>query len=393
MKIAIVHEMLIKLWGAERVLQEFMKMYPEADVFTLMFNEEKVGSLFPKEKIHCTGPAQWLYKLTQKPRASLPLMTFSVGGIDLSGYDLIISSSSWFAHGVNLANKQRWRKIPFHICYCHSPARYLWDWSDEIQAELGISKEERKNKREKNRIISFVKIYCIWPLVRALFAVLRKIDLQASQSPDIYVANSREVQGRIQKYYKRDSVIIYPPVDIARFIPWDIPVSQRSFYVITSALTPFKRVDIPIRVLSRLGIRLKIIGAGAQEEELKQLAGPSVEFLGRLSDEGVVEVYKQARWFLMPQKEDAGIAPIEAMAAGLPVFGQAAGGLLETSIDGVTGSFFPDETDESFEKWFLKFHQDVQSGKYDDAGKIISHAERFWVEAFRESFSKIVDKK
>lgn len=375
MKIAIVHEMLIKLWGAERVLEEFMKMYPEADIFTLMYDEEKVGIVFPKEKIHCTWPAQWLYNLTKKPRASLPLMTFSVSEINLSGYDLIISSSSWFAHGVWRDTKykiQNTKNRPFHICYCHSPARYLWDWTEQVQSEIKT---------------------LFRPLVRLLFSVLRKIDLQASQSPDIYIANSKEVQDRIQKYYKRDSIIIYPPVDIARFKAGEHLISQKSFYVITSALTPFKRVDIPIRVLSKLGIPLKIIGAGAQEEELKKLAGPSVEFLGRLSDEDVVEVYKEARWFLMPQKEDAGIAPIEAMAAGLPVFGQAAGWLLETNIDGVTGEFFPEETDESFEKWFLKFHQNVQSWKYDNAADIISHAQQFWVEAFRESFSKLVDKK
>jgi glycosyltransferase involved in cell wall biosynthesis len=130
-----------------------------------------------------------------------------------------------------------------------------------------------------------------------LFAVLRKIDLQASKSPDIYIANSREVQARIQKYYKRDSIIIYPPVDTEKYrVPsTEYRVSERNFYVITSALTPFKRVDIPIRVLSKLRIPLKIIGAGAQEEELRELAGPSVEFLGRLSDKEVVEVYKNAR--------------------------------------------------------------------------------------------------
>jgi len=374
MKIAIIHEMLIKLWGAERVLLEFMKLHPEADVYTLMYDEEKVGKVFPKAKIHCKGPAQWLYTFTKKPRASLPLMTFSVSGIDLSGYDLIISSSSWFAHGVNLANKQRGKKIPFHICYCHSPARYLWDWTEEVQAEMKS---------------------LFRPLVRALFAILRKIDLQASQSPDVYIANSREVQARIQKYYKRDSIIIYPPVDTKKYKIQNTKykVSERDFYVITSALTPFKRVDIPVRVLSGLWIPLKIIGAGDQLEELKQLSGPSVEFLWRLSDEEVVEVYQHARGFLMPQKEDAGIAPIEAMAAGLPVFGQAAGGLLETSIDGVTGEFFSEETDESFEKWFLTFHKNIQSGRYDDVEVILAHADQFGVQAFRESFAQVVLKK
>lgn len=301
-------------------------------------------------------------------------MTFSVSGINLSGYDLIISSSSGFAHGVNLANKQRGKKSPFHICYCHSPARYLWDWTEEVQAEMKS---------------------LFRPLVRVLFAVLRKIDLQASQSPDVYIANSKEVQARIQKYYKRDAIIIYPPVDTEKYKIQNTKykVSERSFYVITSALTPFKRVDIPIRVLSKLRIPLKIIGAGSQLAELKELAGPSVEFLGRLSDEEVVEVYKHARGFLMPQKEDAGIAPIEAMAAGLPVFGQAAGGLLETNIDGVTGEFFPEETDESFQNGFIRFHENIQSGKYDNAEKIVSHATQFGVQTFRESFSQVVLKK
>lgn len=349
-------------------------MYPEADIFTLMYDEEKVGKVFPKEKIHCTGPAQWLYTLMKKPRASLPLMTFSVSGIDLSGYDVIISSSSGFAHGVNLANKQRGKKSSFHICYCHSPARYLWDWTEEVQSEMKV---------------------LFRPLARALFAILRKIDLQASQSPDIYIANSREVQARIQKYYKRDSLIIYPPVDTKKYKTQntEYKVSERSFYVITSALTPFKRVDIPVRVLSELGISLKIIGSGAQADELRELAGPSVEFLGRLSDEEVVEVYQHARGFLMPQKEDAGIAPIEAMAAGLPVFGQAAGGLLETNIDGMTGEFFPEETDESFQEGFMKFHENIQSGKYDDAEKIVLHAAQFGVQAFYESFAQLVLKK
>ena len=377
MKIAIVHEMLIKLWGAERVLLEFIKMYPEADVYTLMYDEEKVWSVFPKEKIHCNGLAQWLFQLTKKPRASLPLMTFSVSGIDVSDYDLVISSSSGFAHGVWRNTKykiQNTKNRPFHICYCHSPARYLWDWTEEVQAEMKS---------------------LFRPLVRALFAVLRKIDLQASQSPDIYIANSREVQTRIAKYYKRDSLIIYPPVDTEKYKVQNTKykISERSFYIITSALTPFKRVDIAVRVLSELGISLKIIGSGAQIDALKQLAWASVEFLGRLSDEEIAKIYTQARWFLMPQKEDAGIAPIEAMAAGLPVFGQAAGGLLETNIDGVTGEFFPEETDESFREGFIRFHKNVEEGRYDDAEKITSHATQFGVEAFHQAFKRVVGKK
>lgn len=153
-----------------------------------------------------------------------------------------------------------------------------------------------------------------------LFWWLRRIDLRASKSPDMYIANSREVQDRIQKYYQRDAVVLWPPVEISQFVSGSLPVSERPYYVLTSALTPFKKVDRAVRVMSRLGVSLKIIGDGAQRQELQEMAGDTVQFLGRISDEEKVKVYMNARGFLMSQKEDAGIAPIEAMAAGIPVF-------------------------------------------------------------------------
>lgn len=159
----------------------------------------------------------------------------------------------------------------------------------------------------------------------------------------------------------------------------------------TSALTPFKKVDRAIRVLSKLGIPLKIIGSGDQREALEKIAGQSIQFMGRLSDEEIVEIYKNARWFFMPQKEDAGIAPIEAMAAGIPVFWLAQGGLLETNIDWVTGRFFSEETDESFKKWFLLFHEEIQAGKYDDPDPLMNQASKFDREKFREGMKGIVE--
>lgn len=166
--------------------------------------------------------------------------------------------------------------------------------------------------------------------------------------------------------------------------------STCTYYVITSALTPFKRLDVPIRVLSQLDIPLKIIGSGDQREELEKIAGKSIQFMGRLSDEEIVETYKNARWFLMPQKEDAGIAPIEAMAASIPIFWLAQGGLLETNIDWVTGRFFSEETDKSFEKWFLLFHEEIQAGKYDDPDPLMNQATKFDREKFREGMKGIV---
>ncbi len=376
MKIAIVHEMLIKFWGAERVLLELMKLYPEADIFTLMYDEKKIGDVFPKSRVKFTWPAQWFFKLTGKPRASLPLLPFSVSRIDISGYDLVISSSSGFAHGV-----KKWNNA-VHICYCHSPARYLWDATEEVQRELWIS-----NKK-------FIKRFFLWPLVRLLFSWLRRVDLRASKSPDIYIANSREVWGRIQKYYNRDSVILWPPVDTERFVLEQsegiVPVSQRKYFVVTSALTPFKQVDRVIRVMTKLWIPLKIIGDGAQRAELEKIAGNTIEFLWKISDEAVVEIYRNARGFLMPQKEDAGIAPLEALAAGVPVFWLAKWGLLEVNIDGVTGRFFPEETDESFERSFLGFDHEIGEGRYDESALLVDRAREFDVEKFRKGFQEIL---
>lgn len=159
------------------------------------------------------------------------------------------------------------------------------------------------------------------PLVRRFFASLRTNDLEASKRPTLYIANSGEVHKRIEKYYHRDSFVLWPPVEIGRFMVGSTPVSQRQSYVLTSALTPFKHVDMAVRVFTKLGLPLKIIGGGAQREALEKMAGKNIEFLGRISDDEIVEVYKTARGFIMPQKEDAGIAPIEAMASGIPVYG------------------------------------------------------------------------
>lgn len=374
--------MLIKLWGAEKVLSELMHMYPEADVFTLMYDEKKVGSVFPKNRIWCNTPAQTLFALTGKPRLSLPLMPASVKKINLTGYDVILSSSSGFAHGVSLDTS---RTYATHICYCHSPARYLWDATDEVQKEIGVKLDADK----KHTPLDTIKSALGWPIVTHLFEYLRKWDAEASKKPTIYIANSQEVQKRIQQYYQRDSVVLWPPVETSQFVSGPIPVSKRPYYVLTSALTPFKKVDRAVRVMSKLGLSLKIIGDGAQRQELQKIAGDTVQFLGRISDEEKIKVYMNARGFLMPQKEDAGIAPIEAMAAGIPVFWLAKGWLLETNIDSVTGRFFPEETDESFEQHFLTFDAEITAGKYDTSDVLMAHAHKFDTAHFRETFQKI----
>lgn len=217
-------------------------MYPEADVFTLMYDEKKVGSVFPKNRIRCNTPAQTLFSLIGKPRFSLPLMPSSVKKIDLRGYDLVISSSSGFAHGVVTSAETK------HICYCHSPARYLWDATEEVQKEIGVSDDPNKPRN----LINTLKKSLGGPLVQSLFTRLRKCDTEASKRPTLYIANSAEVQKRIQKYYNRNSVVLWPPVETSRFSPGPISVSKRQYYVVTSALTPFKHVVRVIRVMNKL---------------------------------------------------------------------------------------------------------------------------------------------
>lgn len=371
--------MLIKFWGAERVLLELIWLFPDADIFTLLYDEKKMQAFFPGKQIHCIGPAQWLFCLTGKPRWSLPLMPASVRKIDLSGYDVVISSSSGFAHGVMTTGQTK------NICYYHSPARYLWDATDEVQAELGVS----WGKWQKN-IFWYIKAHVGGFFVRGLFHQLRKYDLKASKKPHFVIANSEEVRKRIQTYYHRDALILWPPVDTHRFSVGSIPVSQRTQYVLTSALTPFKRVDRVVRVMTRLGMQVQIIGDGKERQSLEKIAGKNIQFLGRVSDSELVEIYKSARGFLMPQKEDAGIAPLEAMAAGVPVYWFGHGWLLETNIDGVTGRFYSEDTDESFEAWFLRFHQEISQGKYDNSSFLIERAREFDGAHFRESFQRII---
>lgn len=364
------------------MLLELMKMYPEADIFTLMYDEKKVGSIFPKNRIWCNTPAQTLFSLTGKPRLSLPLMPASVKKINLTGYDLVISSSSGFAHGVSVDPD---RLYATHICYCHSPARYLWDATEEVQAQLGVNKAENAGD-----VLSKIKSALGGPIVRSLFDHLRTIDLEASKKPHLYIANSAEVHRRIEQYYHRDSLILWPPVQTSQFTIGSIPVSKRQYYVVTSALTPFKQVDRVIRVMTQMGLPLRIIGDGAQKVDLQKIAGKNIEFLGRISDEEVIKVYMNARGFLMPQKEDAGIAPLEAMAAGVPVFGLGKGGLLETNIDGVTGRFFAEETDESFLAGFQQFDHEIGEGRYDTGAVFQEHIQKYNTENFCREFQKIV---
>jgi len=349
MKIAIVHEMLIKLWGAEKVVENWMQNYPHADIFTLIYDENKVGSVFPKEKIHpqvSSLKSQKIYKILWKQRFCLPFMSRSVESLDLSWYDVILISSSWFAHGVVAPSTSK------TIVYYHSPARYLWDWTNEYKRDISAHK--------------WIK----WYILNSLFVKLRQWDYEAGQKHMTITSNSGNTSKRIQKYYKRVSETLYPPIETQRFA--EISASTlippyKNYYIILSALTEFKKLDIAIMGFQKTpDINLVIIGDGDYKETLVKISKGSknISFVGAQFWDDLVALVQWSQGLIFPWEEDFGIVPIEVMAAGKPVFALEKGWLTETVIAWKTGEFFTNETGSDFVKRFQGFHNSNLKGVY-----------------------------
>ncbi len=355
MKVAIVHDFLVRLGGAERVLKVLSDMYSNAPIYTLIYNECAVGDVFPKERVRTSRLQKWSRIINY--RALFPWMPRVVEEWDFSQYDLVISSSSAYAHGVLTSLKTH------HICYCHTPMRYVWDYSHEYLDEQGVSGLARfylENKLSKIRM---------W-------------DQVAGSRPDAYIANSRAVARRIQKYYRRDSTVIYPPVDVNKF---KAQKSNEDYFLIVSTLTPYKKIDLAVQLFNKIRRRLVVIGGGKQMAYLKRIAGPTVDILGRKSDDAVREYIQNCRGFIFPSEEDFGITPIEAMAAGKPVLAYKSGGLTETVIEGVTGEFFNHQNLKSMEQGLARL---MLNEKRYSPKKIREHARKFSVENFKKNFKK-----
>lgn len=359
MKIAFIQEFLVKLGGAERVLKTLSDLYPEAPIFTLFYQEEKVGKVFPKEKIQGL-PLQKLYKLTKRQRLLLPLLPSSIESLDFSGYDVVISSNTAIAHNIvtNLSTK--------HICYCHSPVRYVWDYYHQYKKE--------------NRIQGFKDI-----LATKLIHQMRIWDKGGVDRVDHWIANSHNVQKRIYKYYGESSTLIYPPVDTERF---SLSPTHENYFLIVSTLTSYKRIDLAIRLFNRIGRKLVIIGDGEARESLESIAGDTIEFLGYQSDTMIQEYMMHCRGLIFPGEDDFGIVPVEAMACGKPVIAFAKGGSLETVIEGITGEFFEEPTPESMEQALVRFF--LHEKNYDSL-KIREHAMKFDKKIFEEKMKKLIE--
>jgi glycosyltransferase involved in cell wall biosynthesis len=319
MKVALVHDYLNQMGGAERVLIAFHEMFPDAPIYTSIYDPQRVDPAFRSMDVR-TSFMQKFPGVTKHHQPYLPFYPIAMEKLDLRGYDLVLSSSSAFAKGV-ITHPET-----VHICYCHTPMRWCWNYDEYIEREH-LGKIARS-------ILPF------------LITGLRIWDQTSAARVDHFIANSPVVAERIRKYYHRDAVYIPPPVEASRF-PFDPTQQPDDYFLILSRLVPYKRIDLAIQACNQLQLPLAIIGGGRDLERLKRLAGPTIRFLGRLPDEQVVHYYTHCRAFIFPGEEDFGITPLEAQACGRPIIAYRAGGALASVVDGVTGIFFHEQTVDS----------------------------------------------
>ena len=357
MQIAFVHEMLVKLGGAERVVRTLLDMYPKSPLYTLFYKENVAQEWFSGIKVHPSS-LQGYYELLKSPKWLLSKMPRAIEQFDFKKFDAVISSSSAFAHGVKTDGVK-------HLCYCHSPMRYAWDYSHQYTKQMS------------------------WPMRFAtayLLSNLRQWDFRVAERAHQIVANSKHVQRRIAKYWRQESEVIYPPVRVQDFTP---SASHEDYFLIVSALTPFKRIDLAVQAFNKIGRKLVVIGDGAQRKLLEAMAKPNIEFLGRKPDSVVGEYMQNCRALIFPGEEDFGITPVEAMAAGKPVLAYGVGGVLESVQAGQSGEFFEEPTVKSMLDGLTRLM--VNEKDYDHK-KIRALAERFDEAVFKEKIERALKK-
>lgn len=341
-RVALVASWLNQYGGAERVLEVLHGMFPASPVYTSMYVPQTMPDEYRTWDIR-TSFMQRLPLATRKHQFFLPLYPLAFERLRVSDCDLVISNTSAFAHGINVGSGIA------HICYCLTPARFLWDYDSYVRREqLGLGP----------RLV-----------LPAVIRLLRAWDAAAAKRVTHFVAISRLVAERIKRCYGRASTIIYPPLDTRAF---STARDHDDYFLIVSRLIPYKRIDLAVQACSQLGLPLRVIGDGRARHALERLAGPSVRFLGRLPDADVKEHLRRCRAFIFPGEEDFGLAPLEAMASGRPVVAYAAGGALETVIEGTTGAFFREATVQSLADVLRSF----DATQYDPAA-LRRHAESF----------------
>lgn len=379
-KIALVHDFLLYPGGAERVLKVLADMYSEAPIYTLLYDEEKIGDMFKGKDIRPSYLQKFPKFLRKHYRWLLPFFPVVPETFDFREYDLVISSSGAWTKGIVT------KLDTTHVAYLHSPMRFVWDYN------------EKYLKEQKKKPGFFLKL---------VLNYLRVWDRLAAERPDYIIANSRYTQKRVAKYYRRESVVIYPPVNNNDKFPitndksnhndqisndkkntkYEIPDTK--YFLIVSRLSSYKKVDVAVEAFNKLGLPLVIIGQGSQEKYLRKIAGENIRILGWQNDETTRKYFQNARAFIFPCEDDFGIAPVEAMAHGVPVVALRKGGVLETVQEGITGEFFDAQTPEVLADGIRRFM--LNENKYDK-NVIIQRAAEFSEERFKREFSDFVEK-
>ena len=357
MKTALVHEFLITWGGSDLVVQKFAEIYPEAPIYTSIYDENQIGAHFEGKRI-ITSFLQKVPFSKTKHRFLMPFFPLAFESFDLNGYDVVLSSHHMSAKSVITPAET------CHICFVHTPMRYAWDHFPQYMSEFG---------------------HIAQIPMRILFHYLRMHDVTAANRVDYFIANAHNVARRIKKHYRRDAEVIHSPVLADKF---SISEKIDDYYLVVSRLVPYKRVDLAVEAFNKLGKKLLVAGSGPELNSLKKSAGPNIEFLGFVPDEQIPEYYSKCRAFVFPGDEDFGITPLEAQASGRPVIAYGSGGALETVVGGKTGVFFEEQKIDSLIEAVNKFER-IEF----DPVKIRSHAEQFDVSVFKRKIAEFVESK
>lgn len=361
-RVALVHDWLTGMRGGEKVLEAIAELFPGATIHTLLHVRGSASAPLERHPERRSF-VQWLPSAARHYRQYLPLFPTAIEQFDFDPYDLVVSTSHCAAKSVVVPGRAR------HICYCHSPMRYAWDQFDSYFGPTQVGPVASR-------------------LLRPVMAGLARWDAATAGRVDRYVANSHYVAGRIRRYYNCGSTVVYPPVDTAYYRP-DPVRSPEPFFLVVSALVPYKRLDVAIRACADVGAKLVVVGKGPEEARLRRLAeeaGADVEFRGWLEDEAIRDLYQRCLAVLMPGIEDFGMVPVEAQACGRPVVALAEGGAVESVVDGVTGVLVNDPSVEAFADALRQ----VSAHPFDTAA-IRRHAEAFSRARFQQQFRHVID--
>ncbi len=359
LRVALVHDWLTGMRGGEKCLEVLCELFPEAPIYTLLHVKGAMSPLIESKEIH-TSFVQRFPFVEQKYRMYLPVFPFAIESFDLSTYDVIISTSHCVAKGAIPRNEA------LHLCYCFTPMRYVYEMYDEYfgKGQAGI--------------VTRTAMKVVAPL-------LRSWDKKTSSRVHYFVAISDHVRKRIDRHYHRDAEIIFPPVDTERF---QLSKKNGEYYLIVSALVPYKKVDLAVEAFNKSGARLVIVGKGPDEEKLRRMAKPNIEFVGWKNDSDLALMYEGCTALIFPGKEDFGIVPLEAMACGKPVIAYGKGGTLETVQEGISGVFFYEQTAQALES----ARQRAEKIRFDPK-KIRERALEFSRSIYKEKLKLYIDGK